>query len=201
MSIANGDVLRVACRLRARGGQDIVNVYHYEYDGTGAPDSSILASLVDHMDDMYTPLQPGLPSTTSFIDIDVANVTQGTVFPAMAWPTLTVGGASADELPEQVCGVVIGRTDLPKVVGRKFFGPLTETATNHGAFTSSMLSTLALVSAEYLADVVVQVGCYLFPGVARYASGGLVNRFVRILESAVSSGVFTQRRRRAGQGS
>lgn len=199
MTSVDGDIWRATCHLRSASGEDIYNVFHFKHDGISENEGSLAVSVLTVLDNLYDDIEPAIPSDVSFVDIDLANVTQGLVYPSHPWPVQTNGGGTGDTMPEQLCGNLYAGTAFPHTIGRKFFGPFIESNNTDGVWASGLLAALADAAVHYLADVVLASGGVLHPGVAKYVNG-VVTRFAPLLSAAVSSGIFTQRRRRRGVG-
>lgn len=197
----NGDIIKVTARLRSATGEDIENVYHYLCDfTTSVLDENVIAVILSTIDVMYDKFQPEIPSDVTFVDIDITNVTQDLVYAARSWPVQTVGGGTGDTMPEQACALVVGRTNKPKVVGRKFLGPIYAAANQDGAWHSTLLGMLADYIVQYLAIQVLSSGNQIIPVVAKYIAG-VYQSYTELTEAYTSSGIYTQRRRRRGVGS
>lgn len=195
-----GDLLRVSCRLRAASGDDIVNVYHFFcLFEESVIEETVLTAITAYMDDLYGYIQPSIPSDVSFVDIDIQNISNEEVFPARDWDSLTVGGGTGDTMPEQCCGLVVGRTNASHVVGRKFLGPFIEAANLDGQWYSTLVTMLSDFLDKYLTELYIEAGSYLVPVVVKYLLGAPVSSEA-LTEGYTSGGIYTQRRRRRGVG-
>lgn len=201
MTVSNGDVVRVTARLRTAQGEDILNVFHYKADTlTDFPLETVIEKIAETLDDMYSSIQPAIPSDVSFIDIDGQNVSTGEVGPSVPWPARTVGGGTGDTMPEQLAGLCVGHTAMPHVVARKFLGPFIEADNADGTWASGLVAALADFATAWLTKPSISIGNEFIPGVARYVLGGLIDRFVPIGSTSSSNQIYTQRRRRRGVG-
>lgn len=197
--IGENDVIRAACRLRDGYGSDIMNVFHFRYSGSATDSAEVGPILRTALDNMYDNIQPAIPSDTSFIDIDLSNASSGLIEAAQPWPVQTVGGGTGDQMPSKDTALVVGRTNFPKSVSRKFLGPFIEADNSDGVWASGLLTALEAFLVDYLADVAITTIGNLTPGVGRYLAGVLTG-FTPINGGYTSNGIYSQRRRRPGVG-
>lgn len=195
----DGDVIRVSSKLTTATGEDIVNVFHFRYVGDPLPEGSCQIIIAFAIDGMFTNIQPEIPSDVAFTNIDMANVTQGLVYGPVPWPVLTTGGGTGDTMPEQCCALVLGSTNQPHTIGRKFLGPFIEAANADGTWYGTLLGMLSDFADDYADDIVAGVGSYLVPVLVSYLLGAPV-RVTDILGTSTSNQIYTQRRRRRGVG-
>jgi len=199
MTIQDGEVLRAAARLRSASGEDIVNVYHWKWTGDPVDLSLVVPSVSQALDGRYDEIQPGIPSDVTFVDISYSNATTGEVYPAQSWPTQTSGGGTGDTMPEQCCGLIVGRTNAPHTMGRKFIGPFIEADNADGAWASGLVTAFGLFLSNYLSDIAVSTLGNMTPVVVTYV-GNAITRIKSILSGFTSNAIYTQRRRRRGVG-
>lgn len=197
--INDGDVVRVTCRLTDGYGSNIINTYHFMYAGSTTDSGAAGTDIRQYMDDMYDEIQPAIPSDTSFVDIDLANVSQGYVEAAQAWPVQTAGGGTGDQMPSKDTALLVGRTNFPKQCGRKFLGPFIEADNSDGVWASGLLTALQAFLAMYLDNIGHSLIGTFSPGVAKYVNG-IYNSFKLINGGYTSNGIYSQRRRRPGVG-
>ncbi len=197
----DGDVIRVVARLSTATGEDIQNVFWYKCQfNYSVNDTTCIANLCTRIDLMYDDIQPAIPSDVTFVDIDIQNLTQHVVYAAQSWPNQTAGGGTGDTMPEQVCGLVVGRTNASHVVGRKFLGPFIESNNVDGTWQSGLVAALGTFAGNYINALSMSGAGALIPGVARVVNN-VVIAFNYFLSQYTSNGVYTQRRRRRGVGS
>lgn len=197
----DGDVIRAVARLVTATGEDIENVFFYKCQFNYSVAEAICTSAVAaRVDEMYDFIEPAIPSDVTFADIDIQNLTQGLVYAALPWPVQTSGGGTGDTMPEQVCGLVVGRTNQSHVVGRKFLGPFIEANNTDGTWQSGLVAALGSFAADYISAIALGSSGGLIPGAARIVNG-VVTAFNFFLTQYTSNGVYTQRRRRRGVGS
>lgn len=198
-NLSDGDVLRFTARLRTSDGSDVCNVYTYRVDGSGETLSLALTNVAGVLNAAYDHIQPGIPSDTTFVDISAENLTTHEVTAAQPWPTLTAGGGTGDTMPNQCCGLVVGRTETSKTMGRKFLGPFYEGANADGVWSAGQTTALGDFLIHYLGQVTVGSNVFLKPVVAHVVNG-VVSRIADIWTAYTSNQIYTQRRRRPGVG-
>lgn len=195
-----GDIIRVTAKMVDSTTGDIQNVYHFKYGGSDVAEESAIGNILAIIDDMYDDIQPAMPADMIFHSIDVANVTQSIVYAARNWPTQVNGGGTGDTMPEQNCALVVGRTDYPKTVARKFLGPFIEADNADGSWASGLFSALGDFMTKYLTTTVFGSNSTLAPVAVHYVNNA-VTRVSEILSGYCTNYVYTQRRRRRGVGS
>lgn len=196
----NGDVIKFVTRLRSASGEDIQNVFHYKLDlDQPVTDTVVIPTFLDRLDLMYDKIQPDIPGDVTFVDIDVENITQDIVYGAQAWPNQTTGGGTGDTMPEQLCGLVVGRTNSPHAVGRKFLGPFIEAANLDGVWYSTLLGFLTDFAALYDTPIDLGASKVAVPGIPKWINQ-VLTAFNFFYETYTSNGIYTQRRRRRGVG-
>ena len=200
-----GDVLRIAVRQIGEDGEDIVNVYEAECTVAETdPDADILTTIAAYMDAAYAYLNSNLPAAQAPVDIkvDLIQLVGGVKqivrnLGTISWGSSFNPSGSSDPSPSGVAAVVLLRTLVGKVFGRKFIGQLMEGNLIGNAYTGTLASAIASYAAEFL---LAMAG----PNTGTYVWGVLstrTNQFERFVEAALSAFPGYQRRRRPGTGS
>ena len=198
MAIGDGDVIRVTAVLKRATVDDVMNVFYARLvAGGGASQSALRGDLAAWMEDVYDGLQPGIVDDVTFDEIQLFNMTDGTPEPTESWPTLTVGGSTGDPLPEGVAALVIARTGLSRVIGKKYFGLFSEAAATDGLWTAPTMALFATAGADWITP---------FTGASLATWDPVVWRRVAMTHAAFTEAVTTnvpayQRRRKRGVGS
>lgn len=196
--VDNGDVLRVAATWEYDLTEEVTNVYHVLVTSGGAKDfADVIDDLQQYIDLMYEELDVFL-STKMLVDrISVSNVSQGLVFGTINWGVMAQGGSAADALASGVALLAWGRTFVPRVQIRKYYGVFTETGMTDGQWTAPVQVAAYTDMESHITSQAMTDGLTV-TGVA----------WNRTLESyTTASGVATadepvyQRRRRRGRGS
>ena len=200
MDCANGDVLRVAARLSSGTATDVVNVFHFKLVAAAPiPDNTIGSECGDNLEAIYTPLVAHIPTTVTFEDINVFNVTQDRPLGVFTWPTLLTGNKGVDhKMPAQLSAMVRFPTGYSKSWGRKFFGPFSEAAnTENGTIEAALLTVLGTVALEVLAP-------HLIAGTDKLETvvyNKNLAQFVPVIDAVIKNVWSTVKTRRTGRGS
>lgn len=199
MTVALGDVLRVAARAVVNGQDDLVNTYHYQLvGGASQSDAVTLIDLGALMEDIYVNLLSYQHSDVVYADIAVFNVTQDRSLGVINWPTIDDGFASGDWLPNQVAAFVMGKTAYIRNTAKKFFGGFTETGNaTGGSVGTALLAQLVDAGVAWLAGAPSTGGGDWLPVVWNKK----LSIWANITTLVVSTVWSTQRRRRPGRGS
>lgn len=205
MTVAVGDIIRVAVRMVGPQGQDIMNVFHVQHKGTtGVQDAVFLTSLETWIDNAYTTLNTVIEATQEPVDIKVDEVAfSGGVWQivrniaTIAWGGTFNSSASGDNYAPGVCFLILFRTLIGKVLGRKFIGVLTETGLgDNGIPISTQITALTNFANAILAGFVSDSNQF-DPGVPSTRTGF----FEEFVEAQISSEPAYQRRRAVRSGS
>lgn len=198
-TVVNQDIIRAAARLRTASGDDIVNVFHFRYEGGDVALDALANSVAIGLDAMYDNIASAIPADVTFVDIDVQNLSDGQVTGAVAWPTQTVGGGSGDTAPQQCTANVLGTTAYSHTAARKFLGPFIKSALGDGVWGSGVLADIAAFAADFINPIAIGVVGEVTPVVIKLVNGAVL-RVADILATQVNNTIYTQRRRRPGVG-
>lgn len=193
-----GDVVRLGCVMKFDGLYDIVNVYHAQIQaGAGWAFAAAAVSFQDYIDGLYAHLTTFYPDDLLPDRIQVKNMTQDTIWGAIAWGAWSGGSSQVDTLPLQVCVLAYGRTSISRVQIRKYFGPFTEDQQEDGFWGASVRVACNNLMDDHIVPQVV-TGTMTLQGCAYRA---LIPRVTFALTAATSMAPVIQRRRRPGRGS
>lgn len=197
MTAVIGDVLKITCKMRLLGTDDVQNVYTYKITGGTLPDDlQIMQGIAAHMDTGYLLINARVSTALAYVTVDGINITQSVLMPEVPWPVLTAGLEGANLLPTQVAACVFWPTTTPKVRSSSFLGGFTETDNGFigeiGAGLLGVLNTFGvfmqgMVQAEISAD--------------KGSFNPLTSTFTASGSPQVPTRWRTQRRRRVGVGS
>lgn len=198
MTVQNGDIIRVTCKLAHNSGvDDIQNVYHYKAVlGTPASDLLIHNTIAANMELAYTEINTRIPNTTTYTTIESWNVTQDAPMVEAAWPTLTAGTGTGEFMPAQCAPLCLFSTATARSQGRKYLPFLREADMNGGILSAATLADIA--------DMIAILLAVLDPGDGNLYIGNWRKtpaRFAQWVAGEVQSIVRTQRRRVRGVGS
>lgn len=202
----NGEVVRASVRWKTKDDQDIMNVWHYLYEGSGDTDDNVMDTLDAGIEDIYDIIRSLMEGSLDPFDIkyDIVTLVGGveTVVRNLEirpyTPTLPPNG-SGEEVPNQVSCVVSWRTAHPRSFGRKFLPPFIVTTLTDGRFEAAAMTTIALIAGEGLTVWTTTNGT-LTPGILTIYDGG-GDWFLPHVTYKVTDIPATQRRRRIGVGS
>jgi hypothetical protein len=124
------------------------------------------------------------------------NVTKDIGVGEQALSGTITGQSTAEPLPYQSSALVTFPSLVKKVTGKKFIPGLTINDVDDGNFIDNDFFNALLAFAVTVLDGFSPAGQDYYPGMW----STLYERFVPALSAVVRSGVFTQRRRRLGQG-
>lgn len=205
-SFNSGDVFRFSVRLSLPSGQDHVNVYYFEAQGTGtALDQDFADDAIAFFDTLYSRFNSALSNAMDAVDIKIDKVdfvggelviTENVGL----FPFTTSGfvpGNSGDVLPPQDAAVIKLLTGIGKSYGRKFLGGLGENTQNNGVPESTLITQAASFISDMLAGWQIASTTDMEAGIMSTA----VDAFVKFISGELSSVLGGQRRRRLGSGS
>lgn len=195
MAIANGDVLRIVCKM-SYGTDMQQNVYHALYTGSTELDDTVFDEILDWMDDLYTIINGYVAASVNYDTIEVFCVTQDRPISEDAWPALTVGASTYQPLPPQVAALALFPTATARSQGRKFLPSFAENCTvGDGIIDAVPLGQIATYVATAILGRVAGAGFLTLgnwnPDLARFAEW---------IAGIASDQLATQRRRRLGYG-
>jgi hypothetical protein len=194
------DVFRVAVRMIGPSSQDIINVWHCKLISlTSGIDADVVADIVSEISTNYQDLEAAIPNTQTGQEISVQNVTTGQVFGAQAFSPAMNGALTGDTVPATSSSYCYFRTGVPRRVGKKFWGIVTEGHQNNGVVTSTITTALATLAANF-------IGAWTGGTTGNGYNWGTYNSnlaetFAPFIEAVVAAVQHTQRRRRLGIGS
>lgn len=195
---AQGDVFRLAARMRLSGTADAINVWHCRIsDYVAGSDAVVAQEMVDRLSTGYQLIDQDLSGMAS-ADISVQNVTTGAVLGTFAWNPVMGAGTGGDATPPQTSLFAYFRTGISRRIGRKFVGMIAESAQNNGTVIGSVVTALGNFAAFF---IVIWVGATT----SNEYEWGVYNGskspvFLRFVEAVVRNVLMTQRRRRYGVG-
>lgn len=170
MTVVDNTILRVVASFLWTDGNVNQNVFNCKVTGAGAPwdDQDILDDMEDWLDDMYANLTTGMSDEIDGNEVIVYK------YDAVGDDWDEVGSNSwtfnpsqaADQLPRGVAGLIRLWTTDPDVQGKKYIPALSEIGLTDGLFTSSTLTALLALAADwYLPFVGTATGGTFTPGI------------------------------------
>jgi hypothetical protein len=205
MSVDDGDITRISVRQSMGSGQDHVNVYHVQWILTGSITNetamtaaatwidTAMAQFEDYLDDDLVPLDMKVDKV-QYIG-DSWDITENVG--VSSWASAYTPSSTGDPLPAGVAALVLLRTAIGKVFGRKFFGGLTEPFVSKDTLTSNLLTALASLVTYFVDQWDYSVDIGIQAGVASLREAA----FQAFNEIDIPTPIGYQRRRRPGAGS
>lgn len=198
MSVAVGDIVRIAAVFQWAVQDIFTNIYHFQVaKNDTVDDTQFMQRIAAMMDTAYINVNPDVSNSVNYVNVEGINITQDVLLPPTAWPTLTIGGSANQALPTQTTALVYYRTLRPRTRAAQYMPPYVESVNDTGgvlvAAAVANLQALGDAWVAGIADVLVEVtlGAYNKP----------LNRFTPVQLAVVAGRFRTQRRRRIGVGS
>lgn len=137
--IETGDVLRLGLTMSYNNIHEITNVYHVLVND-GGPRTFLAAvdDIQDYADRMVQELDTLFVTEILADHISVANATQGLTFGAIDWGAFAQGGDAGDPVAAGCCVLAWGRTYVPRVQIRKYFGVFSEVRMDDGSWGATV---------------------------------------------------------------
>lgn len=199
MTVSQGDVLRCAASFDDVRGSTVMNVYHYEYSGSGDTDASVGAYLKAEMTSCYEDIEADLDEGFSSVEVEVWKwdpvLNQWDGIYSDTWTDI-VGTQTGGALPSGVAALLLLYTGLPRRQGRKYIAGMNEADYDDNGWSAAAIVNLGLSSADMMSSRATDNGT-LHPGVFNETT----ESFQQFTNSgAIKSYAGYQRRRRPGVG-
>lgn len=193
-----GDIIRIAGVLTYDSTETLVNTYHVELTAGGPLAwADFFPRVQDYMDDIMQLIDTELSTLVVTDVLQVANVTQDTVFGAVGWGDFAQGGAAGEPTAAGVACFGFIRTRLPRVQIRKYYGVFPQSSMVDGIWDAGVTAAVQDAMDTHMADTLAGSGVYL--------QGVAYNRTLGTHTTGVSAAVRDepayQRRRKRGVGS
>lgn len=194
----NGDIIRIGASLIYDQTEELVNVYHLRVND-GAPYSFELVDSVlqAYMDAVMDSLDTELSTLVHAGTLAISNVTQLTVFGAIAWGTFSQGGAAGEPTAAGVSCMTFARTRKPRVQLRKYYGVFPQTAMVDGIWDAGVTDACGDAMGYHIAEQTLS-STFKLQGVAYNRT--LLTEAEGITVSTRNEPAY-QRRRKRGVGS
>lgn len=173
MPVSGGEVIRCSVRQSGPGGQDIVNVWHYLVAAASPIDEEVvMLDVASGMDQLYATISGQISNAQNPVDIkiDVVDYVGGVYtiirnVGTIGWGSSYNPSNSSEIYAAGVAVLVLLRTLVGKVFGRKFIGVVGETtisnqniatgdpASAFTAFIGKALEGFSTAAGEYLLGV------------------------------------------------
>jgi len=198
MASVAGDIIRTTARYSFLGTEDINNVFHCRVvtEGSGG-DAGLVGSLGGLVDTAMNNLDTSFNAAFQPINFKHQNLTQDVLLPDSDFVLFTGGAGGTDSASPQVSILTILPTLLPKVQGRKFFGPIGEGIQSAGGLAAGIAAAFTTQFSFMVGVEVLTTGWEVEFGVYRKSDG----RFTPFVDIRTIPNTRTQRRRTQGFGS
>lgn len=142
------DIVEVKVNGSFQGSDDVVNIFHSKItDPVGGTAAETLVWASEWILDMYAEMIFDFAGTYGFASVDVQNLTQDAFLGNPV--TLFLGSNPGEALPPQICCLIMGRTSVDEIDGRKYLGVLGEDTQNGGLFNALLLTRAAAFGAKW----------------------------------------------------
>lgn len=194
-----GDVLEIAVLGRFNTTDDVINIYHCVItEPKGESKAEALSWVGEWFTDIAATIEDQVSNDYLVVELKVSNATQDTFIGII---TVGVSGSNAGEtLPPHVTALVMARTDVSGICGRKYLPPFGEDTQDNGTWggtTNTALDDFADVWATEKTAVNLVVGKAV---VATFVAG-VFSSSHPIEATKVIRDTRSQRRRQLGRGS
>lgn len=133
------DIVRIGAVMTYDGSEDVVNVYHVKNETVpGVAWATMVVAVQAYMDGIMATLDTELSTLMTANVLQVSNVTQNTVFGAIAWGDFAQGGAAGAQCAAGASCFGFIRTRLPRVQIRKYYGVFPQSALIDGEWDAGV---------------------------------------------------------------
>lgn len=163
----DNEILRVALHYSLKGASDVMNVFHFQYQGAGDTDASVLADVETWLVDEWGADWANLTSDDAnmlYADLDIIS-TLGTVVRNLGIATTPlIGGVAADEASVATSYFLLADTGFPTSRGKKYVPGVHDLAVVNGVITITHLALMVLLLSTWLTAVTTPLSGTLVPG-------------------------------------
>lgn len=153
MSVANGDHVRLSVIWRSTISGDQVNVIDAEVSGLAGPmtDTAFLAAIDTALVDWYetSGVCVYMPDSTLHYNVHAYNVTSGLVIGETGAISTLDGQSALEPLPSGATGLVLLRTGVSRVVGRKYLPSFVGGTLTNGVWSVTIMGVLTAFAAAF----------------------------------------------------
>ena len=193
------DLVEVKVNGTFQGSDDVLNIFQAKMtDPVGGTAAETLVWASEWILALYVALISEFVDTYGFSSVDVQNLTQDQFLGNPV--TLFLGANVSDPLPPQSCALIMARTAVDEIDGRKYFGVFGEDTQAGGLLAAGVLTDLATFGGNWrvpfaATNAVVGIGQV----VTKAPPAAPVGRDITAIR--VITHIRTQRRRTLGRGS
>lgn len=151
MALSTNDIVRVTASLLLNGSDLIQNVFHVKLVNDAAqPQGDLRDDLGAWMEDIYDSLVGSISQLVTFEEIQIFNVSSDNPEPTISWPTITAGTNTQEQQVDGVAALVLGRTGVSNVVGKKYFGGIVLDGYQDGLIAAATLTSIVLAGDDWI---------------------------------------------------
>jgi len=209
MSVSDQEVIRCAVRQKTGALTDIVNVFEFKGQGGSPPsDAQVLTAVASYFDALYNNIETGIATAQVPYDIkvDVVEIIGGLKkivrnVGTVGWGSLYNPSDAGSVMPPAVCCLVLLRTVVGKIFGKKYLGELGESVVSHYTFEAAFITVVnAFITAALASFATSGVVMNFLPGVLS-VSVAHMGEFLLFTDGEISPEPAYQRRRKLSVGS
>lgn len=198
MTVATGNVVRVDVLGDMDVTNQVVNSYQFRLGGVGSwPDDEVLTDLITLLRALYDAAKGLFTAIVVWRRIRVQNLTTGLLVGERDFVTPVTGTATGDQGAFQSAGLISFKSNIPRVVMRKYLPVSESMQTGDGRLIAGAQTLMNAFGDTLLSPMFGATGASYFFGYSSPKTAG----FVEPLGRQISAVVATQRRRRPGVGS
>lgn len=191
------DIWRVTAKLFGDDNVSIQNVWHIRKVSVGTvADSLALDDIAGALDGLYEGIDDIISTEVSPEEIGFYDVTNDVPLPSQDWDTFAGGAAGGVAVPSGVAYLLLLRTGVKRVTGRKFFGQGASGYLTGGNWNVSALTPLAAMGALVITSFIGASSGDIF----QWGTVDQFGAFWSFNEAVVKGEPAYQRRRRLGSG-
>jgi hypothetical protein len=145
MSVANGDHVRLTAVHTFNGQAQVQNVYDVVVtDTSGSPTVNLdfMEDAAAYMELVYSEVQAFTSNLLGYTEVRGFIVNKNEPLPTVPYPNLISGESTAEALPLGAAGLVLFRTSIARVVGRKYVGGIVASALADSFWTGGFMDAL-----------------------------------------------------------
>lgn len=148
--VDTGDILRLGAHFLHNSVTIIANTFHVRVTAGGGLDFSDASDdISEYLEDIYDGLKIWLSDEMASYALTLANLTQDTTYGSFAWGNPVNGSNVSEWLPQGVCMLTWGRTVVPRVQTRKYWGVFTEAGQEDGRWVASVVNACIAAHNKY----------------------------------------------------
>ncbi|GAG89688.1 unnamed protein product, partial [marine sediment metagenome] len=147
------DVLEITWKGKFNSADDIVNVFQARItDPQTGTKAEAIVWVTEWVEDLVTTIINELHPTYELVEVIVENLTQDTFIGQDV--VGQIGINTSEALPPQVCALIMARTPVPEVDGRKYLGVFGEDTQSQGIWNAGAVTALQAFASVWSSTLV-----------------------------------------------